>query len=386
MNGVRLSTVIMAHPARAALLPALIDACAGLAPRIVFDPDPAGPPSPLRTAKRAWAAVASGATHHLVLQDDVIPVAGFVEQVCRAIEAKPEHGLALCVNWNSPHNSYYARRAAAVGSPWAPLSTTEWMPTLGLVLPADAALGLAAHLHRVPDDFVDEDEVVVEFCRIRGLPVVAALPNLVDHAGVPSLTAHYLVSHAITLPADVPPLEEGHWSAMAAAEPFLTERVTDVSRRRYTVELWDSECSLRFVRDEAGEAVEHPFSWYWYDWCPLAGIDPREIVAAYREDATPGVPPEIGLEVWAAGFLLGSDAATTMRDAPAEALSPALPPATAAGLLRGVVASWVRSGLVPEDLADLDDPARAALVDLGVAAVAAARTGRRRVPTAAAGR
>lgn len=378
-GSLRLSTVIMAHPARAALLPGLVEACSGLAPRTVFDPDPSGPPSPLRTAKLAWAAVAPGSTHHLVLQDDVIPVTGFSEHLLRAIAAKPDYGLALCVNWNSPHNSYHARRAAAVGSPWAPLSTTEWTPTLGFVLPSDVALDLAAYLRDVPDDVVDDDEVVVEFCRIRGLPVVAALPNLLDHAGVPTLTGHYLVSHAITLPADVPPLDERHWSEAAGAEPLLAQRVADTSRRRFTVELSDSECSLRFVRDDAGEAVEHPFSWYWYDWCPLVGVDPDEIVAAYDEDTRPGVAREIGLEVWAAGYLLGLDAAATLRGASVETL----PPATTVGLLRGVVTSWIRSGLAPEDLAESDD---LPLVDLGVAAVTAGRTAEQRALATVAGR
>ncbi|MGN0111711.1 MAG: hypothetical protein ACI38P_08665, partial [Cellulosimicrobium funkei] len=103
-----LSVVVMHHPARGDVS-ALVRACAPLDVRVVEDPDPEGPPSPLRTAKRAWAAVAPGATHHLVLQDDVAPVAGFAELVRRAVRARPRHAVALYSNWNSPRNAYLVR-------------------------------------------------------------------------------------------------------------------------------------------------------------------------------------------------------------------------------------------------------------------------------------
>src|SRR5690606_16301712 len=138
-----LSVVVMHHPARGDVS-ALVRACAPLDVRVVEDADPDGPPSPLRTAKRAWAAVAPGATHHLVLQDGVTPVPGFAGLVRRAVRARPRHAVALSSNWNSPRNAYLVRAAAAAGQAWAPLGHDEWVPTLGLVLPADGALRLAA--------------------------------------------------------------------------------------------------------------------------------------------------------------------------------------------------------------------------------------------------
>ncbi|AJC53647.1 hypothetical protein GZL_01043 [Streptomyces sp. 769] len=58
--------MVMHHPRRAGVLPGLLEACAPFPVRVAEDPEPDGPPSPLRTAKRAWAAVGE-TTHHVVI-------------------------------------------------------------------------------------------------------------------------------------------------------------------------------------------------------------------------------------------------------------------------------------------------------------------------------
>ena len=156
---IRISVAIMHHPRRADRIPSLLASCAPLAAQVIVDPDPSGTPSPLRTAKRAWAAVPDEATHHLVLQDDVRLSAGFAAHLADAIRARPRYAVALHSNWNSPQNSYLVRRAAAAGSAWAPLSHTEWIPTQGLVLPAERARDLAAFLAPISDDIRDDDYV-----------------------------------------------------------------------------------------------------------------------------------------------------------------------------------------------------------------------------------
>ncbi|MEE3918910.1 Gfo/Idh/MocA family oxidoreductase [Micromonospora sp. BRA006-A] len=127
---IRLSVAIMHHPRRRERIPPLVRDCA-LTARVVTDPDPDGVPSPLRTAKVAWRAVADGATHHLVLQDDIRLIRSFATQVHRAIAARPEHGISLYSHWDSPQNSYLVRRAVIAGWPFAPLSLFEWTPPRG---------------------------------------------------------------------------------------------------------------------------------------------------------------------------------------------------------------------------------------------------------------
>ncbi|WP_264030989.1 hypothetical protein [Cellulosimicrobium sp. SH8] len=338
-----LSVVVMHHPARGDVSD-LVAACAPLDVRVVEDPDPDGPPSPLRTAKRAWAAVAPGATHHLVLQDDVTPVPGFAELVLRAVRARDRHAVALYSNWNSPRNAYLVRAAAAAGQAWAPLGHDEWVPTLGLVLPAEGALRLAAHLATLPDDERDDDEAVVTFCAREGYPVVATLPHLLEHGDGPSLAGNdaHGARHA-TVPAgdavdpdawDRPGLDHEPARSPATARPVA-------------VTLERSRCTLRVLRPDAGEPLEHPFGWGWDAWSWWLGVDP----AAVAHDVSvlvAGASPELGrvsrdalLELGAACWLLGHDVARTDWPPPA---GPDAPAHRAAA-----VRTWVLSGLLPAD-------------------------------------
>ncbi|WP_163186785.1 hypothetical protein [Cellulosimicrobium sp. SL-1] len=338
-----LSVVVMHHPARGDVS-ALVRACAPLDVRVVEDPDPDGPPSPLRTAKRAWAAVAPGATHHLVLQDDVTPVAGFAELVRRAVRARPRHAVALYSNWNSPRNAYLVRAAAAAGQAWAPLGHDEWVPTLGLVLPADGARRLAAHLATLPDDARDDDEAVVTFCARERYPVVATLPHLLEHGDGPSLAGNdaHGARHA-TVPAD-DVVDPDAWDRPG---PERTPARVPATLRPVAVTLERSRCTLRVLRPAAGEPLEHPFGWAWDAWAGWLGVDPAVVahdVAALAAGVCPrlgGVAPAALVELGAACWLLGSDVART-------AWPPAAGPGTTAHRA-AAVRTWVLSGLLPAD-------------------------------------
>lgn len=360
-----LSVVVMHHPARGDVSD-LVAACAPLDVRVVEDPDPDGPPSPLRTAKRAWAAVAPGATHHLVLQDDVTPVPGFAELVLRAVRARDRHAVALYSNWNSPRNAYLVRAAAAAGQAWAPLGHDEWVPTLGLVLPADGALRLAAHLAALPDDERDDDEAVVTFCAREGYPVVATLPHLLEHGDGPSLAGNdaHGARHA-TVPAgdavdpdawDLPGLDREPSRSPATLRPVA-------------VTLERSRCTLRVLRPGAGEPLEHPFGWGWDAWSWWLGVDPATVahdVSVLVAGASPELDPvsraALG-ELGAACWLLGHDVARTAWPTPA---GPDAPAHRAAA-----VRTWVLSGLLP---ADRPEPVVTELVAFGLDALRAGET------------
>ncbi|MDL4774223.1 MULTISPECIES: hypothetical protein [Thermomonosporaceae] len=346
---VRFSVVMMHHPRRADRLPKVLAAFAPLRPRIVPDPVPDGPPSPLRTAKRAWADIEDGATHHLVLQDDAVPVPDFVRHLWEAVTALPEHGIAMYSHWDSPQNSYLARRATVADRAYAPLSPAEWTPTQGFVLPVDQAGRLAAFLTGIPDDVQDDDEMVVVFCRKQGIPVVATVPHLLDHGHDETIVGHHGRFHATVHAPDLP-VPDGHWRQRNGLEPGP-----------YTVELLDSRCGIRIVH---GEPVEHQFGWYWYDACPLTGLAPEEILGRAEPwlSVFPAELLPVATEVWAAGYLLGADVARAAVPAPPHGGGP---------LTRAAVSTWVDSGLAEPDRAAFDlDP----LIDLGVAAVRCALT------------
>ncbi len=346
---IRISAAIMHHPRRAERIPDLVRACAPLEPEVVPDPDPAGRPSPLRTAKRAWAAVGDGATHHLVLQDDVRLSPGFPAQLHAAVAGRPAHGVSLFSLWHTPHNSYLVRRAAVAGAAYASLSRYEWTPTQGFVLPAEHARALARYLAGIPDEVQDDDEMVVIFCRERGIPVVATVPHLMDHGHERSLVA----GHDNGLRATVHTPDRG-WAGGGPAEP---------DPGTYTVALHDSVCAIRPVH---GDPVEHQFGWYWYDACPLAGLDPERILdaGAPHLSGRPAAELPALTEVWAACYLLGVDVARSFPPVPE--CGPWAPAA---------IESWIDQGLARRDHAALRDVA----VRLAMTAVRAGMRERSRV-------
>jgi hypothetical protein len=342
---IKIGAAIMHHPRRADRLPGLVRACAPLVPTVVTDPDPHGRPSPLRTAKRAWAEVDDDATHHLVLQDDVRLTPRFAAQLHEAVSRRPAHGVSLFSLWHSPHNSYLVRRAAVAGAPYAPLSLYEWTPTQGFVLPARQARALAAYLAGIPDEAQDDDEMVVIFCREQGIPVVATVPHLMDHGHDESL----VVGHYNGLRATVFTPDQA-WPANRSSADL------ELPPGPYVVQLHDSVCSVRPMH---GDPVEHQFPWYWYDACPLTGLEPETVLEAGTPYlcSLPGRLLPTMTEVWVAGYLLGADVAR---------LSP-----TRSGcgpLTSMALQSWIDQGLSKEDL-QFGDTLRNDCVRLAMTAV-----------------
>lgn len=318
---IQLSTVVMHHPARRAVLPGVLDSCADLAPVVVTDPDPDGPPSPLRTAKVAWAAIPPGTTHHLVLQDDVraVPLVG--DALRAAVAAHPDRGIALYVHWHNLPNAYYVRRAVAAGSPWAPVCPT-WVPTTGLVLPADTARDLAAYLRSFPDELRHDDDVITRFVAEHGVRVLATVPHLVDHVGDASVAGNDEDGHRHAAVFTGRPVRVGTWTAARSTVAGLVARNETRAATDHSVHVHDSECRIVLNRPGSGELLEHPFGWYWYDWCAVLGVDPDRVLAGcaapVADAAGRGVPPRLGVEAWAAGYLLGRDVASLPATAPAD--------------------------------------------------------------------
>jgi hypothetical protein len=179
-----ISVAVMAHPSRAAAVRDMCDAHPELGISPVFDPEP-GRGHSLRTALAAWSAVAPGATHHLVLQDDITLCRDLPARVAAAVRAYPDAAISLFAEWGSRTATMVRlallreRAFAAVADPYT--------PTQALVLPAERARGLVAwaRAETEPDDIV-----VHRYLRHSATRSIVTVPNLVEHDLKPSLTGN----------------------------------------------------------------------------------------------------------------------------------------------------------------------------------------------------
>lgn len=183
--GVWLSAAVMTHPAREGAARLIQAALPGLDPVVVVDPDPGKPESCLRNSRRAWAAADPLATHHLVLQDDIELAEDLLDRVLPALAEQPDHALCLFTEQGSS-TSYAVRMAALAGFGRAPM-LDRYLPSVALVLPAQAARSFAAD----EDESALQDDVALLARLSRtGAPMSILVPNPVEHRASPSLVGN----------------------------------------------------------------------------------------------------------------------------------------------------------------------------------------------------
>lgn len=187
LSPVRLSGAVMTHPRRldAARLLAGADPLGRL--QVVTDPEPEGPPTALRTAALAWNCVAANATHHLVLQDDVVLAEGFFEHVERVAEEIRDEAVAFYANWNA-RNGAVVRLAALTGTQSA-YAIQEHVPSLALLLPAELARGYARFAEQHGEGW-PYDVVMQRYLNASAVPVRLTVPSTVQHTEVPSIAGN----------------------------------------------------------------------------------------------------------------------------------------------------------------------------------------------------
>jgi len=146
---------------------------------------------PWWTARRAWmAGLRGGATHHLVLQDDVIPCRDFLEGAKAALAAVPDQPVSFYAN-----REVVTRIRARNDSAWAVIPDACWGQ--GLCLPVDQI----GHFLRWSDEHIepdyphDDDRFVLYFLSL-GRFVWYTMPSLLDHAGA----GRSLMGHAGRVP------------------------------------------------------------------------------------------------------------------------------------------------------------------------------------------
>lgn len=185
----KVSIAIQHHPARAALLPALLDRLpAGTA--VVEDPDPDAPRrSPFRTYLRALSTIPPDATHRLIVQDDALPCDSFEERMVALVTERPDTLMPLFVPGAAQHRRQMLL-ASMSGERWARLSN-GWVPTVALVWPVALAASFLVFVEERGYDPAKQgadDGVVGTFASRRRLTIYAPVPSIVEHPDVePSL-------------------------------------------------------------------------------------------------------------------------------------------------------------------------------------------------------
>ncbi|MER5982965.1 NAD(P)-dependent oxidoreductase [Streptomyces sp. NPDC001787] len=177
----------MTHPRR-------IDAAQRIAAKdpqgriqVVTDPDPSGPPTALRTANPSWSCVGGDATHHVVFQDDILMADNFFAYAEEVAAAVPGEAVAFYEGWEG-RNSGVVRLGALTGASWA-YAIDEHVPSLALMLPAEAARGYARFAAEHGDGW-PYDVVIQRYLKSLGIPVRIGVPSTVDHDDVPSLAGN----------------------------------------------------------------------------------------------------------------------------------------------------------------------------------------------------
>ncbi|POM25296.1 hypothetical protein BTM25_39400 [Actinomadura rubteroloni] len=318
-DGVALTASVLTHPRRAALARRLADHDAVFT--LTPDPDPDGSPTALRTALAAWSSVPPEATHHLVVQDDMILADGFLDRAVRAAAALPDAALSFFTLWDS-RNAGAVRLGALAGVRWA-AAAGEYAPSAAVLLPRRVAAGFTAFAAGRAGAWPD-DILLHQYLRRAGTARFVAVPNAVEHADPASLAGNRWRGprrSACWLPADpAAKSEESRIEGMSAL-PFI----------KYGKAL----CSVRV------DATR------WHDV-------PTERYLAGLGVAVPAGPPGIEREVWLTGFALG---AAARADRSAVVTGRAVPDS---GVVAAALASIGPGGLChhrsAEDIAELRAP------------------------------
>ncbi|WP_316520999.1 NAD-dependent epimerase/dehydratase family protein [Kitasatospora brasiliensis] len=317
----------MTHPKRveAATLIARADTAGRV--RVVTDPEPEGPPTALRSAALAWDAVAPDATHHLVLQDDVVLAEGFFAYAEQVAAAVPHEAVAFYAGWEG-RTGAAVRLAALAGEQWT-YAIEEHTPCLALMLPARAAHGYTAFAaeHGVGWPY---DVVMQRYLNALEVPIRVAVPCTVDHSEVPSIAGNsthgWREAALFTSPAVVPPTFD---CAQFAVVPFY--------------QYGDARTAVRHGKDAEWEYLETE------RYLRRLGLA-EQCRTAFEAAPASTLSERIARPVWETAFAMGTVVAAVTAEPPA------------AELIRAVMDTLGPGGLcedyTAEELGELIAPVR----------------------------
>ena len=186
----RLSVAVMTHRLRLGMAEQLRDSYPQLDIRIVCDTQPEGERGSLRSAQMAWAAAATDATHHLVLQDDVRLTKDLLAAAQALITSRPDGVSSLFVEWGA-WTSNVVRIAALTGAGWAEI-VDEYVPTQAVIMPVRTARAVGEYFREALRGGAEPDDVALRnYLDATGTVPHVCVPNLVEHRDISSLTGNH---------------------------------------------------------------------------------------------------------------------------------------------------------------------------------------------------
>lgn len=183
----RLAIGVMGHPARAAHVARMCERLPGLL--VTIDPEPDAPGC-WACARLAWQRLLdTGASHLLLLQDDVGFCADLPGAALAVARARPESPIALYTHRDA------VRRAAAAGLRWAELA--GFVHGVAVLAPASLIAAFLSWESTAADPGYwagHDDARFSDFLTAHRIRAYATVPSLVDHLGdgerTPSLLSH----------------------------------------------------------------------------------------------------------------------------------------------------------------------------------------------------
>ena len=343
MSAPALDVRIMAHPSRTRLALALRDRLGALDPVIVWDAVQEGPPSAMRTARRAWSVpTRAGATHRVVLQDDVRAPSDFADRLVHLLAWHPLDPVGLFAGWSS-RTGQAVRLAAYLGLDWVPVLGTALSAT-GIALPEELAIRYADWTDGNATE--ERDSISVHsFLVANGADPIIAVPNLVQHDSpyTASLWAEKFVQGPRRSACYLDRCDARAAGAGLAHLPAVPYLSPGQLRSRTA------------VRDEKGQRFDEVPSWR---YARQLGFSTAELVSLFLGEDTGArraladyLEPAFQYEVWLTGFLCGR-VLTGLRPAGPPDLGTPAAQAASRTMAAGCLSRIVSPGIL-EPVADL---------------------------------
>jgi len=185
LSDILLSVAIMAHPKRAAFIPELLDWLGDPDIPVVWDRKQ----NRWDTGRRSMLAYDPNCSHHVVIQDDVLPCRDLLAGLTKALEHVPPDapvcGYVGARRPNAPLVSAAIGRAAAQKASWITMHTLNWGPLIAL--PTNIIDEMIAYCD--PLTTIDNyDRRLSRYWELRrGVRIWYTVPSLVDHRDGPSM-------------------------------------------------------------------------------------------------------------------------------------------------------------------------------------------------------
>lgn len=142
----------------------------------------------------AWKSFRAAPEHDwcVVLEDDAVPVAGFMEQLHQALAVAPSPVVSLYLGRDRPRIAQPAIREVvqygAYDGPW--IMSTSMFHAVGIAMRADVVGAMIEVISQAPAVVLPIDSAISFWAEQNDYRVAYTWPSLVDHADTEPVTVH----------------------------------------------------------------------------------------------------------------------------------------------------------------------------------------------------